>query len=224
MVGAAYDGAPMGGSVRAITFDFNGTLSHDEPILCAVYQELFAEHGRPMSEADYYGRLAGHTEEAIIAGWLGVEGEELAALVAERIDRYLARVSDGSTVVLETREAVVYAAERVPLALVSGAFRPEIEPVLEVTGLAPLFRYLVTAEDVAEGKPHPEGYERVVELLGVPAGDVLAFEDTEAGVVSAKDAGLRCVAVRGTLPPERLSRADELVERVDVELMRRLLG
>ena len=60
---------------RALIFDFNGTLSHDEPVLCAVYQELFAEQGRPLTESAYYEQLCGLSEEAIIAGWLGVEGE-----------------------------------------------------------------------------------------------------------------------------------------------------
>ena len=61
-------------------------------------------------------------------------------------------------------------------------------------------------------------------LLGVAAPDIVAFEDTEAGVASAKDAGLRCIAVLGTLSPARLLRADEIVERVDVPLMERLLA
>jgi beta-phosphoglucomutase-like phosphatase (HAD superfamily) len=52
----------------------------------------------------------------------------------------------------------------------------------------------------------------------------VAFEDTEVGVASAKDAGLRCLAVRGTLPADRLARADEIVDRLDVEVMHRLLG
>jgi len=52
----------------------------------------------------------------------------------------------------------------------------------------------------------------------------VALEDTEAGVASAKAAGLRCVAVLGTHPPERLRGADEIVEAIDVDLVRRLLG
>ncbi|HZO48586.1 MAG TPA: HAD family phosphatase [Gaiellaceae bacterium] len=211
-------------AVRAVLFDFNGTLSHDEPILCGIYQELFARHGRPMSEADYYGTLAGNSEEAIISGWLGVEGAELRALVAERIERYRRRAADGSTVPVEHREAVAYAAARVPVAVVSGAFRREIEPVLQACGLADLFAAVVTADEVANGKPHPEGYARAAALLGVEPVAAVAFEDTEAGVAAAKDAGLRCLAVRGTLAPERLARADELVDRIDVGLMRRLLG
>src|SRR5512134_2916998 len=110
------------GATRALLFDFNGTLSHDEPVLYAIYAELFAEHGRPLSEADYYGRLAGNTEEAIIGGWLGVEGATLDALVEERIDRYV-RAADGSTVPAAVRAAVRHAAGRVPVAIVSGAYR-----------------------------------------------------------------------------------------------------
>jgi beta-phosphoglucomutase len=212
--------------VRAVAFDFNGTLSNDEPIMCAIYERLFAERGRPMSEADYYGSLAGNTEDAIIGGWLGVEGVELSELVGERIRRYRVAVADGNTVTAGIREAVRYAAARVPVAIVSGAYREEIEPVLEAAGLHNLFAFLVTADDVVNGKPHPESYELLVERLGdgVAPEAVVVFEDTEAGVAAAKDAGVRCLAVRGTLPDDRLVRADDLVDRIDVELMRRLLA
>jgi beta-phosphoglucomutase-like phosphatase (HAD superfamily) len=59
----------------------------------------------------------------------------------------------------------------------------------------------------------------------VDPADVLVFEDTEAGVASARAAGVgRVLAVTGTLAPERLREADELIERIDVDLMRRELG
>lgn len=210
---------------RALVFDFNGTLSHDEPLLFAIYAELFAERGRPLTEAEYYGTLAGNTEHAIIGGWLDVAGPELERLVAERVERY-GRVADGSTISEATREAVRHAAARVPVALVSGAFRAEIEPVLERAGIAGCFRAIVTADDVVHGKPHPEGYERALASVGAgldPA-DVVAFEDTEAGVRSAKAAGLACIAVRGTLPDDRLTLADRLVDGIDVALIESLVG
>ena len=53
---------------------------------------------------------------------------------------------------------------------------------------------------------------------------VVVFEDTEAGVASAKAAGMRCLAVLGTLSPNRLTQADEIVPGIDVPLLRRLLG
>jgi sugar-phosphatase len=97
--------------------------------------------------------------------------------------------------------------------------------VLAAAGVAGAFAALVTADDVERGKPEPDGYMRAFALLGaeIHPADVLVFEDTEAGVASAKAAGARCLAVLGTLAPERLVAADEVVERIDVELMRRLL-
>jgi len=213
-------------ATRAVAFDFNGTLSHDEPILFAVYREMLSARGRPLSADEYYGTLAGLSEETIIGTCFGVEGEALAALVEERIERYLELSGDGATVPPTAREAVAYAAERVPVAVVSGAFRREIEPVLAGAGLARHVEVIVTAEDVERGKPDPAAYARAVELLGgdLLPHDVVALEDTEAGVASAKAAGLRCVAVLGTHPPERLRGADEIVEAIDVGLVRRLLG
>jgi beta-phosphoglucomutase len=212
------------GPARALMFDFNGTLSDDEPVLLAIYQSLFARHGRPLPAEQYYGRLAGLSEEAIIGTWLSVDGPLLDSLVAERVERYATEAADGSTVTEPLREALRYAASRVPVAIVSGAFRAEIEPVVAAAGIAADVTTIVAADDVEQGKPHPEGYELALERLGVAAADAVAFEDTEAGVASARAAGLRCVAVRGTLPDERLAAADEIVDSIDLDLVRRLLG
>jgi HAD superfamily hydrolase (TIGR01509 family) len=213
------------GRPRAIVFDFNGTLSHDEPILCEIFMELFAEHGKPLSAQEYFDVLAGLSDPEIVRTWLGRDHPDVEEVIEERIARYRAAVADGSSVPPELRDAVRFAAARVPLAIVSGAARPEIEPVLEAAGIAECFAAIVPAEDVEHGKPLPDGYLRALELLdgGIRAEDVLVFEDTEAGIASATAAGMRCLAVLGTLAPERLARAEEIVERIDVRLMRRVL-
>ena len=214
---------------RAVIFDFNGTLSHDEPILLAIFQELFAEYGRPLSAEEYFDELAGRSDPEIVRTWLGADHPAVEEVIERRIERYRELAADGSTVPEEVREAVRYAAERVPVAVVSGAARAEIEPVLEATGLAGLVRVVVAAEDVPNGKPAPDGYLRALELLDyaadgeLVASDVLVLEDAEAGIAAAKTAGMRCVAVLGTLPPERLAAADEIVPALDVRLMKRAL-
>jgi beta-phosphoglucomutase len=211
---------------RAVIFDFNGTLSHDEPVLCEIFMELFAEHGRPLSAQEYVDELAGLSDPEIVRTWLGRDHPDVDEVIKERTRRYRAAVADGSSVPPELRDAVRYAAARVPLAIVSGAARQEIEQVIAAAGIAEVFAFVVAADDIEHGKPDPEGYLRALELLGgdLEAADVLVLEDTEAGVASAKGAGMSCVAVLGTLAPERLSGADEIVERLDVPLMERLLG
>ena len=207
----------------AIIFDFNGTLSDDEPILCAIFQALFAEHGRPLKAEQYYSELAGLSDPEIVRTWLGRDHPGVDAVIDERVERYRAAVADGSSVHENVREAVHYAAERVPLAICSGAARAEIEPVVEAAGIAACFRTIVSSDDVEHGKPDPEGYLETLRLLAYPQ-SALVFEDTEAGIASAKGAGLHVIAKRGTLPPARLAAADELVDRIDRALIERCLS
>jgi beta-phosphoglucomutase len=208
--------------IAAIAFDFNGTLSNDEPVLCEIFRALFQELGCPLSEQEYYAALAGLSDEAIVTAWLGEGYSEVEAVVAERIRRYRELVADGSTIEESTRDAVRYAAARAPLAIVSGAALQEILPVLRAAGIEELFETVVSSDAVVHGKPSPEGYLTAIDLLGVSAAEVVAFEDTEAGVASAIGAGLRCVAVRGTAAPRRLAGASELIETIDVGAVRRL--
>lgn len=206
----------------AIVFDFNGTLSDDEPVLCGIFMALFAEHGRPLSQHQYYDDLAGLSDPEIVRTWLGRDHPAVDSVIDERIDRYRAAVADGSTIHEHVREAVRYAAGRVPLAICSGAARAEIEPVLDAAGLGGCFHAIVSSDDVARGKPHPDGYLAAVGALDTA--DALVFEDTEAGIASAKAAGLRVIAKRGTLDPARLRAADELVDRIDLDVIRRCLS
>jgi HAD superfamily hydrolase (TIGR01509 family) len=210
-------------SVGAVVFDFNGTLSDDEPILCEIWQVLFAERGVGLSREEYFGAYAGLADFEIAERGLGVSGEELASVLAERVARYRARVADGSSVGPQMRSAVRLAASRVPVAVVSGAAREEIETVLAAAGLRDAIAVVVAAEDVRAGKPDPEGFLQAAAALGVEPGAVVVFEDSEPGVNGAKAAGMRCVAVRGTAAPERLAAAEELVDRIDAALVERLL-
>ena len=207
----------------AVVFDFNGTLSDDEALICEIFVGLFAERGLPLSRETYFSSLAGLSDAEIVRSRLGAE--RVDEVVGERVRQYLLAAADGSTVAVPVREAVRYAAERVPVGVVSSAARAEIETVLEGAGIADAVEAIVAIEDVGSAKPAPDGYLRALELLGCdPPDDVVAFEDTDVGIAAARAAGVRCIAVAGTLTPDRLSAADEVVATVDVPLMQRLLG
>jgi beta-phosphoglucomutase len=207
-------------------FDFNGTLSDDEPLLFAILSDLFAEQGRPLAEDVYYDRLAGLSDPEIVRSWLGEDHPAIGSVLAERVSRYRLAVADGSTISPVAREAVLHAADLVPVAVVSGAHRDEVVPALAAAGLDAAVGVVVTIEDVERGKPDPAGYLLALQRLDgrLDAADVTVFEDTEAGVTAAKAAGMRCVAIPGTHAPERLALADELAPALDVEAVRRAVG
>jgi beta-phosphoglucomutase len=206
--------------MRALLLDFNGTLSEDEPLLCRIFQELFAEAGRPLTETEYYEQLVGLSDREIVQTWLGRDD---ATMLERKTARYR-ELADGSTVTHEAREAVHKAAEVVDVAVVSGSARAEIQPVLAAAGLADSITLIVSADDIARSKPDPEGYLIALHLLGVEPAQATAIEDSQAGVAAAKAAGVYCVAVTTTLTAERLSEADELAERVDRDLISRLVS
>ena len=211
--------------IRAVLFDFNGTLSHDEHISCGVYQEVLALHGRPMTEAEYYEQLSGLSSEEGTAAWLGAGYPRLDEVRQSCVARFRELAGDGSTVSQAAREALAAAAAQVPVGIVTTGEREVLDEVLAAAGLVEHVSFTVTTEDVRRTKPDPEGYLLALGRLGgLAAGDVLAFEDTPVGVAAAKAAGLRCVAVLGTVPRDRLGAADTVIETLDAPTVGRLLA
>jgi beta-phosphoglucomutase len=202
--------------MRALLLDFNGTLSEDEPLLCRIFQDLFAEAGKPLSEQEYYAELAGLSDPEVVEKWLG---EPRPDLVDRKIERYRREAADGSTIEFKTALRLKDVARRVPIAVVSGSARNEIEPVLQAAQLFDSIKAIIAAEDVAHGKPDPEGYRLALHALRLEPDGCIAVEDSDVGVAAAKAAGLYCVAVTTTMSPARLAEADELADRFDSGLI-----
>ena len=212
-------------SERAVIFDFNGTLSDDEPVLCRIFGDIFAgELGWAMSEADYYARLAGLSDreiiETVVAEVAGGDERLVDVMLRLRQERYAQAVA-AAVPVTDGAVALVrlLAAWRVPLAIVTGAQRADVELVVHSAGLAGCFDVLVTEEDVAHGKPDPEGFLAAAEQLGVDPADVLVFEDSVVGARAARAAGMQCLAVAGTSAAKVLRiEADGVVRALTPEL------
>lgn len=213
---------------RAVIFDFNGTLSNDEPLLLRLYTEMFRERlGWALTPRDYYDRLAGRSDPEIIGAVMAQIGgsEELGRqLLAERRTRYCEMVERRSPILGPTARAVArLAAYGVPLGIVTGAERAEVELVLSRSPLAGLFQVVVTNEDVLNGKPHPEGFHRASRVMGLDPAATLVFEDSLPGVRAARAAGMLCIGVEGTVTADRLlAEADASVAAIVPELFDRL--
>ena len=210
---------------RAVIFDFNGTLSYDEPLLARIFARMFGEVGVDVDEDLYFQEFAGYSDieivERVLTHFDRYEPALAARMAERRSELYLEAVTEQSPVLPAAADFVRRVAERVPVAIVTGALRRDVAAVLEVSGLGELFGVLVSAEDVQQGKPHPEGYLTGLRLLNedaaepIAAADVLVFEDSPVGLAAAHAAGMRCVVVAGTVPRERVAAADAIVSALD---------
>lgn len=194
-------------------FDYNGVLVDDEDVHLAAFREALVPLGIKLDRKTYLERYLGFDDAGAFRAILDDAGrahaqQDVVALVAAKKPLYLARIGDLQAFP-GARELVRRRAAAGPVGIVSGALRNEIALGLELLGVRDAVRFVVSAEDTRNGKPDPEGYLEAIgrlRSLAVTAAPV-AIEDSIAGIVAAKRAGLRCVAVAHTYAPVELARA-----------------
>lgn len=216
--------------LRAILFDFNGVLVDDEPIHFELFQRVFREEGIELAAEDYYARLIGFDDRSCFQTILSEAGQRispdrLSRLIARKSSYYHERIrAQGFPFFDGAAELVAEAvAAGLMLGVVSGALRDEVEGALDQLAMRHHFKCLVAAEDVAAGKPDPEGYRRGLECLNalpplpsrlVHPHEVLAIEDTPAGLQAAAATGLATLGVAQTHPAGELGLADFVVASI----------
>jgi HAD superfamily hydrolase (TIGR01509 family) len=212
---------------RAVIFDFNGTLSDDEPILLEIFTGIFRSHlGWQLTPEHYRDNLLGRSDREIVEIVVAEHGvgdrESLTdLLLAERRSRYKERVSEQSPVSAGATALVRRLADSgVPMAVVTGAQREDVLAVLDHCEAGRHLDVLVAEEDVERGKPDPEGFLRGAALLDREPGEILVFEDSVPGVVGAVRGGMHCIAVSGTgTDPQLAAVAPALVPALGEELL-----
>ncbi len=203
--------------LQAAFFDFNGVLVDDERLHLAGFNAALAPLGVSVSLDRYDERYLGFDDRGAFAAMLRDHGhtaepERIASLIAAKSVVYN-ELAARSLDVFEGAPALLRSvAAEVPVAIVSGALRGEIEAALRVMGVDGVARVIVAAEDVAACKPDPEGYLLAIARLSALVGHVdpsrcVAIEDSVAGVESARAAGLKAVAVAHTYDASALRAA-----------------
>ena len=213
-------------SQPAVIFDFNGTLSDDEPILFDIFSELFRAHlNWEMTPENYRDELLGRSDREIIEHAVNRHGrgtaDEVADLLRLRQGVYKQRVADENPIAEPTVELVKLLADNhIPIGIVTGAQRDDVLAVLENSAAGELISVLIAEEDVRNGKPHPEGFLTAAGLLDRRPADVLVFEDSVPGLRAALAAGMHCIAVVGRQPdPQLKAVAPAMVAHLSPDLL-----
>lgn len=201
--------------IEAVVFDLDGLLVDSEQVWDDVREQLVHERGgrwHARAQRDMMG-MSSTEWSRYMHDALGLS-EPPEEINAEVVRRMLARYAEGPPWLPGALDAARRVAERWPLALASSSNRELIEEVLTVGGIHDLFRATVSSEEVARGKPAPDVYLEAARRLGVAPERCAAIEDSQSGILSARAAAMRVIAV----PNAHYVPSDEALAAADVVL------
>lgn len=187
---------------QALLFDFDGVLADTEPLHWSCWRDVLEPEGISL-DWDYYQReCIGLSErEFLIALGRRVTPartmDELWPLYPLKKKKFTDEAQRRRVVgedILECLKAL----PKLPLAVVTSSVRQEIEPILKKDQVHSLMTACVYGDEVPRLKPAPDPYLIAMERLGVSA--AIAFEDSQAGMTSARAAG--CEVVRVNSPED----------------------
>ncbi|HXV68612.1 MAG TPA: HAD family phosphatase [Nitrospira sp.] len=205
--------------MRAVIFDFDGVIADTEPLHFEGLRRTLADIGITLTEADYYADYLGFDDRGCILEALRINrrpatGPLVQDLMRKKAVAYMASVKEHLVIFPGVREFVGEAAAVYPIAIASGALRPEIELILGQAGIRKAFRHITSAEDVTKAKPDPQpflhalaGLNRQSESGPIAPDSCLVIEDSLPGIRAAKSAGMKVLAIANTHTVQDLREA-----------------
>lgn len=186
-------------AVRALIFDFDGTLADTMPTHYRAWHNTVTRYGLVFTEQRFYIR-GGWSTRRIAEMLISEAGSTLSpARLVEEKEAEFQRL----TTHVQPIEPVVDIARKtrglLPMAVATSGLRKIVQPILESLKLSDWFDTLVTADDVVNAKPAPDIFLEAARRLNVPPEQCRVYEDTDAGIEAAQRAGMPYVDVRQLL-------------------------
>ena len=213
----------MGASLEAVLFDMDGTIVDTEPYWMAAEYALVAASGGRWSDEHAHAIVGNALLDS--AAYLREHGGVLLepeVIVERLLDEVVAAARQQIPWRPGAVELITALGEHgIPCGLVTMSYARLAQTVVDALH-ADAFTTIVTGDEVADGKPHPEAYLTAAVRLGVDPRHCVAIEDSPTGIASAEAAGCVVVAIPHRVPvpaaPGReivASLSDLDVERLD---------
>lgn len=198
--------------MKAVIFDLDGTIVYSHPTHFRAYELLFKDFGITWTFREFNDMFAGTGAPTIIRVILernGIKNEDIPALVKKKRDLFNALLKEKSLETVKGFHEFLDGLNKdgMARAIASGSNRQNIIKMLENIDVLNHFPFIVSGEEVPNPKPSPDIFLAAAKLIGVDPVDCLVMEDTAHGVLAAKAAGMKCIALSTSLDPARLKEA-----------------
>lgn len=198
--------------IEAVIFDMDGVIVDSEPIHERAEREVFLEFGMKVPRGEWDNFRGRKLEDifSYVRKEYGLGNEPVREMMKKKIERYFEyaltemRLVPG---VLDFLERLQKAKKNYRVAIATSGGRAQQTKILRKFGIEHFFERMIAAEDVTNGKPHPEPYEKATFSLGLSPQKCLVVEDSDNGIISAKSAGCVACGLEGTFSVERLEFA-----------------
>jgi beta-phosphoglucomutase len=212
--------------LRAVIFDFDGVITDSEIIHLHSFNRVLAQYGMEITTEDYYKDYLGLTDADVFTlladqNRFGPDAEPIENLIKQKnqIFEELAR-TEGRIIPGVCDFLGMLNQNNIPMAICSGALRPEIELILKQARLRHLFKVIVSAEQIKKGKPNPEGFLLTLAKLNeksqesILPDECIVIEDSNWGLEAAKAAGMHTIAVTNSYDAKQLATAEKIVKKL----------
>jgi HAD superfamily hydrolase (TIGR01509 family) len=197
---------------RAVVFDLDGLLIDTEWVFAEAADRVLARRGLRLEPAFFATMMGTPGRDALPRFCDRYRLTDALEVVAAEYKRAFLEVLAGTRPPLMTGAAdlINRLEERgLPRAIATSSTREYVDAVFAPHGLLERFAFVLTADDVTHGKPHPEIYRKAAERFRLPTPAVMVLEDSVNGLRAAKAAGCRCVVVpHEQTPRDELAIAD----------------
>ncbi len=202
-----------------ILWDLDGTIVDSIDLYYASYKPVFQKYGIPEPpEAEFYHdyrtKYFGRSVEALICDYSPrvFAADEMAALKRDYLmcaDRMIRERGMDCVRTLAGVERVLngFYERGCPMAIASTSWMPTIVHTLETIGFLDKFVNIISG-NILPSKPAPAVFLTAAASIGMPAERCVVFEDSLGGMRGAKNAGMMCVGIAGSLTPDKMIDAD----------------
>jgi beta-phosphoglucomutase len=200
--------------IQAVIFDMDGVLIDSHPIHKRAWSRFLASVGKTVSDEELQFVLDGRKREDILTHFLGGLTRQQVIDYGQRKDRLFHEEALHVATIAGVRDLLDELQQhKIPMAIASCGSSSRVRFMLQLLGLQTQFSAVVTADDVRFGKPHPAIFKKAAAAVHAGCKHSLVVEDAVAGVIAAKAAGMKCLAVASNGRSEMLrgAGADEVV-------------